>query len=163
MPLTFSEFWGRGLRCSFSFRPSHPPVECRGWSGYSGRSIAAQDTFFEFLGRVRGGPCVLCPANNPRSVPDCGLGNRATHLWHRTVVFSCRFLSRPADPTPLGTGGDLGILATPTVCGFLCSLFSGDLTSPRTPTPRLWRCFVFSSFRRHILARHLHVGGVAVA
>ena len=63
----------------------------------------------------------------PRSVPGCGLVNRANQLWHRTVVFSFCFLFRPADPPPLGAGGDLGILATPAVaqdCVTSCFLFS---------------------------------------
>ena len=74
------------------------------------------------------------PACAPRSVPGCGLDNRATQLWHKTVGLLCYFLFRAADPRPLGAGGDLGILATPTVtqdCDFLLSLFRWyDITSP---------------------------------
>ena len=90
------------------------------------------------------------PACAPRSVPGCGLDNRATQLWHKTVGLLCYFLFRAADPRPLGAGGDLGILATPTVaqgCVTSCFLFFGGLISPRPPSLRLWRYFGFPLFR----------------
>ena len=93
--------------------------------GDQGSSIAAQDTLSEFLGRACGGSCVFRPVYAPpRSVPSHGLGNRAAKLWHRTVGFSFSFLFRPADPSPIGAGGVLGILATPTVAQDCVTLFS---------------------------------------
>ena len=48
-------------------------------------------------------------------------------MWHRTVGSLCSFFSRPADPSPLGAGSDLGYFGY-SDCGaglyeFLCSLF----------------------------------------
>ena len=41
-----------------------------------------------FLGWVGDGFCVFCPAYPPLSA-GAGLGDRATHLWHRTRLQSC--------------------------------------------------------------------------
>ena len=94
--------------------------------------------FSEFLGRVS----YFVLPTPPRSVSGSGLGNGATQLLLRTVGFLCYCLYRPADPPPLGAGGDLGILATPSVaqdCATSCFC------------PFRWY-FGFSRFRRHILA-----------
>ena len=64
----------------------------------------------------------------------CSLDNRAIHLRHRTIGFAGSFLFRPADPSWLGAGGDLGILATLAVardCVTSFVLLFGDLISPR--------------------------------
>ena len=84
-------------------------------------------------------------------MPGRGLGNRAITLWHRTVGFSCSLLfPRSADPPPLGAGGDLGILATPTVTKDCVtpffSLFFGGINSttysrPAPPFQVIWRWF----------------------
>ena len=47
------------------FVVSTPSAQCLDWSVLSGRSIVAQDTFSEFLGRFWGGSCVSCPAYTP--------------------------------------------------------------------------------------------------
>ena len=57
-------------------------------------------------------------------MPGRGLGNRAAKLWHGTVGFLHSFLFRPASSPPLGTGGVLGIFATPTVAQDCVLLFS---------------------------------------
>ena len=119
----------------------------------------AQDTLSECLGRVWGGSCVFRPVYIPRSVPGCGLGNRATQLWYKTVGFSCFFCFRPA-------GGDLGILATPTVAqDWMTSCFSFSVVyiSPRPPSLTLWPYFGFPLFRQHILAPPPLSGDMAVA
>ena len=70
----------------------------------------------------------------PAQYRGCGLENRATHLRHRTFVFSRSFLFLPANSPLLGAGGNLIILATSTVaqdCVASCVLFFGDLISPR--------------------------------
>ena len=51
----------------------------------------------------------------PLSVPGRFLGNRVIKSRHKTVDFSCSFLFVLLTPPSLGAGGDLGILATPTV------------------------------------------------
>ena len=70
--------------------------------------------------------------------------------------FCIFFLFRPAVSPPIGAGGDLSILATPTVaqdCVTSCfPFFFGDIISPCSPSLRLWRYFGFPRFRRHILA-----------
>ena len=115
----------------------------------------AQGTFSEFLGRVLGWSSVFRPAYTPpRSVPGCGLGNRATQLWHRNVGCSCHFLFRPADPPALGVGGDLGIFSYSDcgtgLCDFLFSLFRlYNFASPLSL--RLWRYFGCLLFRGYIL------------
>ena len=64
--------------------------------------------------------------------------------------FYCSFFL-PAVPPSLGTGGDLSILATPTVaqdCVTLCALILGDLIPPRPPLAKvvaLLRFFAFPS------------------
>ena len=52
-------------------------------------------------------PVCFVLSTPPRSVPGCGLGNRATQLWHMSVVFLCFFIFRPADP-PVSAGAGLG-------------------------------------------------------
>ena len=104
--------------------------------------IAAQDTFSE----------ILCTTDPPHSVPGHGLGNRAAQLRHRTVCFTCSFLFRPVDPPPRGRGV-LGNFATPTVPqDYVIFLLFGGVISPRPPSPRWWRYFGFSLFRRHVFA-----------
>ena len=84
----------------------------------------------------------------------CGLGNRATHLWHRIVGFPCYFLFRPAHSD--GAGGDLGI--------WLSGIsFFGDLISVRPPSLRLVVALLrFFAFRLHILVPHPLAGDMAV-
>ena len=69
-------------------------------------------------------------------------------------VLRFRFLFRHDDPPPLGAGGNLGILATPTFlqdCDFLFCLFRWyNFALP--PSPRLSRYFGFSLFHRRIIA-----------
>ena len=118
----------------------------------AGAGLSNQATL---LSRVWGGSCVSRPAYIPRSVPGCGLGHRATQLWHRTAVFSCYYIFRPADPAPLGAGGNLSILATQTVvqdCVTSCFLLFRWHNFVSTPLLGLWRYFAFSLFRRHLHA-----------
>ena len=70
-----------------------------------------------------------------------GLGNRAAHLWHRTVGFSFffLFLRRPADPHFFGAEGDLGNLVNhavaPDLCDFWVLPFAFMPTYARPPHP----------------------------
>ena len=89
---------------------------------------------------------------------NCGTG-------HRTVGLSCSFLFRPADPPPLGAGGDLSILANPTVaqdCVTPCFLFFPWYNFASHSSLRLLRYFGFSLFRRHILGPPPLSGAMAV-
>ena len=100
--------------------------------------------FSEFLGRVS----YFVLPTPPRSVSGSGLGNGATQLLLRTVVFLCYCLYRPADPPPLGAGGDLGILATPTVaqdCVTCCAPFFRRYNFASPPSLRLWLFFAVPS------------------
>ena len=106
----------------------------------------ALDTFSELLGRVWGDSCVFFPAYTPCSMPGCGLGIRATHLWHSSVGFSCYFLFCFCDPPPLEIGGDLGILAPPIVargCVTSCNPLFRHIISCRPSSLILWRYFGF--------------------
>ena len=86
----------------------------------------------------------------PRLVPGRSLDkNRATQLWHRTVVFSCSFLFRSTDPSSLGARGNLGILATPTgtaPCDFLCSLLSVTIIFASHPLAKVVALLCFFAF-----------------
>ena len=118
--------------------------------------MAQKNTFFESLSRVWGGSCVIRPDYTPSHLaPGCGLGNRATQLLHRTVGFLRPFPFRPADRTPLGAGGDLGILATLTVarnCTTFRFIFRWYNFASSTSSLGLWRYFGFLLFHLHIVA-----------
>ena len=118
--------------------------------------MAQKNTVFESLSRGWGGSCVIRPDYTPSHLaPGCGLGNRATQLWHSSVGIPCSFLFLPVDTPPLGFGGDLGISAAPTVAQdrvTSCFIFFGGITSPRPPSIRSWRYFGVPLFRPHILA-----------
>ena len=53
--LTFSEFWGRGLGCSFLLRAAYHPRSVPGLVWVFGPLYLAKDTFSKFLGRIWGG------------------------------------------------------------------------------------------------------------
>ena len=105
-----------------------PPLSAGAGLGNPAASGVAQDTFSEFLDREWGGYWVSRPVHTACSVLGCGLGNRATQLRHGMVCFSCYFIFRPADPPPVGAGGDMGYVGYSDcdtgLCDFLCSLFS---------------------------------------
>ena len=109
------------------------------------------DSFF--FGWVGDGFRVFCPAYPPLSV-GAGLGNPATHLWHRTRFRSCElglgsssrvpcyFSFRPTDPPPARELGAIWI----------------TLTTPAGEQDRLVSCvntFAFPS----ALSRPTHVAG----
>ena len=115
------------------------------FSSFSGKGLGC---FLVRLDWAWGDSCVFSPAYTPpRTVPGRHLVNGAIKLRLRTVVFSCYYLFRPADLPPLGAGGDLGILVTPTVAQDWITpyfLLFGGVTSPRPPSLRLWRYFGFT-------------------
>ena len=125
----------------------------------------AQDTFSECWGRVWGGSCVFRLAYTPRSVPGCGLGNRATQVWPKTIGFSCCFLFRLTIPRHSEPGEIWAfwlLRLWRRIVQFLVFSLFGDTISPRPRSLRLWRYFGFSRFRRNILAPPPLAGNISV-
>ena len=103
---TLSEFLGRVRGGSCVFRPAYTPLLSAGDDLGNQAALLRHGTLFPSfwagLGIVLAYFVLPTP---PRLVPVCGLGNRATKMWHRTAGFSCSFLFRPAvPPAPRGRG-----------------------------------------------------------
>ena len=120
--------FGLGLGWFLRFLSCRPPPLSTGAGlGNQAALLWPRTRFLRFWAGFGMVPGFFVLPTSPRSVPGRGLSNPAAKLWHRTVGFSCPFLLRPADPPPIGAGGDLGIFATPTVaqdCAAFCLPFS---------------------------------------
>ena len=85
----------------------------------------------------------------PRSVPGCGLGNRATHSIVAQDCWFLMFFPFSSCRSPLlGAGGDLDILATPTVAQdyvISCFLFFGGIIDLLAKVVALLRFLAFPS------------------
>ena len=104
------------MGCFFSFRlPPPPPLSAGAGLGDQAALLWHKARFLRFWAGFGVVPAFFVLPIPLRSVPAHGLGDRAIKLWHRSVGFSCSFLFVLLTPPSLGAGGDLGILATPTV------------------------------------------------
>ena len=86
---------GRGA----PFRSSYAPTPSAGAGLGNGDALAGHIThFLKFWTGFWVVLAYVIPHTPPPQRRGCGLDNQATQLWHRTVVFLCSFLFRPADP-----------------------------------------------------------------